>query len=355
MKYKSVLHEMSETTPTQFWNDNCSETDLTLAIEHGAVGATSNPVIVGQVLEGELEKYKPNIKKLIAERPTATEDEIAWLVCEDMAVNGARLLEPVYDRTKGAAGYISIQTNAKYYRDTARMVEQATYFKTLAPNIMVKMPMTKAGVAAAEETTYRGVNINATVSFSVPQAIAVAEAVERGLKRRETDGLSNAGLHPVCTIMVGRVEDWLREVADKEGIIVDPAALAISGVAVFKQAYQIFKQRGYRTRLLAAAIRSVHHWADFIGGDVSITIPPSWIKRFIASDTQVENKMEQPVDSRLLGQLQKHFADFNRAYEPDGMLPEDFVSFGSTRKTLMQFLNGYDKTVGIIRGLMING
>ena len=92
MSFKSPLDEMSKTTPTQFWNDNCSTVDLPFAIEHGAVGATTNPVIVGQVLEAELDTYIPKINELIRCNPTDTEDDIAWKLNEDMAVAGAKLL-----------------------------------------------------------------------------------------------------------------------------------------------------------------------------------------------------------------------------------------------------------------------
>ena len=353
--YKSPLEEMSKTTPTQFWNDNCSLADLAFSLEHGATGATTTPVIVGQVLETELETYAPLIRRLIADNPTATEDDIAWMVNEKMAADGAALLKPVYDRTGGQAGYISIQTNAKYYRDAAKMMAQAVHFSSIAPNIMVKMPVTEAGVQAIEDSVYHGVTINATVSFTVPQALAVAEAVERGCRRREQEGKDTSGYAPVCTLMVGRVEDWLKEVAEKENIIVDPLALTMSGVAVCKHAYQLYQERGYRTRLLVAATRHHHHWSEFIGGDVSMTIPPLWIRRFASSDITVENRMDTPVASRLIDQLRKHFPDFCRAYDADGMTPDEFAGFGATRRTLMQFLNGYDKMVAIIRGFMVNG
>ena len=353
MSYKSPMHEMSQTTPTQFWNDNCSLTDLAFSIEHGAVGATTNPVIVGQVLEAEFEKHTPTIKQLLAANPTATEDDIGWLLNEKMACDGAKLLYPIFKATGGKCGHISIQTNSKYYRDTGRMVEQAVGFSKLAENMMVKMPMTAQGIAAVEECTYHGVNINATVSFTVPQAIAVAEAVKRGMERRVAEGKDNSHLFPVCTIMVGRVEDWLREVAERENIIVDPNALTMSGVAVFKNAYKIYKERGYHTRLLAAAYRHHHHWSEFIGGDVSMTIPPMWIRRFAGSDITVENRMDTPVDPRLVAQLKKHFPDFDRAYEPDGMKPEEFESYGATVRTLAQFLGGYDKMIGLVRSVMV--
>ncbi|MDR1378470.1 MAG: transaldolase family protein [Synergistaceae bacterium] len=353
MGFKSSLDEMSQTTSTQFWNDNCSIGDLSFALEHGAVGATTNPVIVGQVLEAELENYVPEIKGLIAGNPTDTEDDIAWKLNESMAVVGAKLLKPVFDRTGGMAGYISIQTNAKYYRNVDKITEQALHFKSLAPNIMVKMPVTAAGVKAIEESTYHGVNVNATVSFTVPQALAVAEAIERGMKRREAEGKDNSSLHPVCTIMVGRTDDWIKDYVNSLGITIDPLALELSGVAVFKRAYALYKERGYRVRLLAAAYRNIYHLTEFIGGDVSMTIPPPWIKKFVKSDIRVENRMDTPVNSAMLSLLQKYVPDFNRAYDTDGMKAEEFDSYGATKKTLAQFLNGYDKMVGMIRKFMV--
>ncbi|MGI5898727.1 MAG: transaldolase family protein [Christensenellales bacterium] len=353
MTYKSPLHQMSQTTPTQFWNDSCSISELTYALEHGAVGATTNPVIVGQVLKNEMEHYTPIIRELIEAMPQAGEDDIAWALNERMAQDGSKLLLPVFEESGGKAGYISIQTNAKYYRNPEKMVQQASRFKGLAPNIMVKMPATKAGIAAIEEATYAGVSVNATVLFTVSQAIAVAEAIERALKRRKEEGLDNSGLHPVCTIMVGRVDDWLRECIKQEGIIVDPAAIDFAGVAVFKNAYRIFCERGYHTRLLVAAYRNHHHWSSFIGGEVSMTIPHKWIKQFCQSDITCENRIHLPVDEGLVKQLRKHFPDFVRAYEPDGLTPDEFDSYGATRRTLGQFLGGYDDMVAIIRKIMV--
>lgn len=196
-------------------------------------------------------------------------------------------------------------------------------------------------------------SINATVSFTLPQALAVAEAVERGLKRRAAAGLDSSLMHPVCTIMVGRVDDWLRAVVDRDGIIVDPECLDWAGVAVMKNAYKIYKKKGYRTQLLAAAYRNHHHWSEFIGGDVSLTIPHGWIKKFNASDITVENRIDKPVDPQIIAQLSSHIPDFNKAYQPEGMTPEQFETYGATCRTLLQFLGGYDELIAIIRKLMI--
>lgn len=352
-QYKSALHQMTCTTPTDFWNDSCSIPELEYAMEYGAVGATTNPVIVGEVLKKDMKSYEDRIRELITEMGDATEDDITWKLNEEMAIAGAKLLEPVYHESKGQKGRISIQTNSKYYRNTDLMVAQATHFGTLAPNIQVKMPTTKASIAAYEEVTYRGVSINATVSFSVPQALAVAEAVERGLKRREAEGKDNSMMHPVCTIMVGRLDDWLKDVAERDNILVDPECLNWAGVAVMKNAYKIYQERGYRTQLLAAAYRNHHQWTQFMGADMSLTIPHKWIKRFNDFDVPVQNNIDIPVDQKILEQLTKNFPDFNKAYHADGMTIDQFDTFGPVCKTMLQFLKGYDELVSIIRSYMI--
>src|SRR6202040_4291796 len=122
-------------------------------------------------------------------------------------------------------------------------------FSELAPNMIVKIPVTQAGIPAIEEATYRGFSINATVCFTLPQCIAVAEAVERGLKRREREGKETANMGPVCTIMVGRLDDWLKVLVEKDNVAIDPGYLEWAGVAVVKKAYKIFRPRGYRIRL----------------------------------------------------------------------------------------------------------
>src|SRR4029079_976036 len=98
--------------------------------------------------------------------------------------------------------------------------------------------------------TTQGISINATVSFTLPQCVAVAEAVERGLARREREGHDTSHMGPVCTIMVGRLDDWLKLVMERDGIVTDPEHLEWAGIAVFKKAYALFQARGYRTRLL---------------------------------------------------------------------------------------------------------
>jgi len=353
VKYKSALHEMTQTTPTCLWNDSASIQELTYALEHGAVGATCNPVIVGEVLKKEMHLWKNRIRELIHEMPRATEDQIAWKVVEEISIKGAELLLPIFEQSRGINGRLSIQTDPRLYRDAEAILSQALRFNALAPNMIVKIPVTQAGITAIEEATFQGVSINATVCFTLPQCIAVAEAVERGLTRRQKQGKDISTMGPVCTIMVGRLDDWLKVQSEKDMITTDPGYLEWAGVAVFKKTYRIFRERGYRIRLLSAAFRNHMHWSEFIGGEVIISPPHKWQLRFNASDIEMVPRIANPVNPDIVDVLLSHFPDFERAYTEGGLSLKEFDSFGATRRTLRQFMSACHDLAAIMRDHML--
>lgn len=328
-------------TATDIWNDSCAVDELEYAISFGAVGATANPTIVLDVWNKDRAHWRERLRELAAERPSASVADLGWAVVADMSARGARLLEPVFEAQGGKQGRLSVQTNPMLFRSPDQMVAQAVEFSGFAPNIIVKLPATAAGIGAIEEATYRGVSVNVTVSVSVSQALAAAEAIERGLDRREAEGAPTASMGPVVTLMMGRVEDWLRVVVERDGLTVDPAALPWSGVAVFKRAYGLFQERSYRARLLGAAIRHHYHWSELIGGDVVITLPAAWQRRFNASEVEVRPRIDDPVPSDALRELTRGLPEFRRAYEPGGLAVAEFDTFEATARTLRAFIASY--------------
>jgi len=349
----SPLFRTVRGSPTDVWNDSCSPKELEYAIGNGAVGATTNPSIVLAVLKKEFDAWKGRLGELVAENPTATEDAIAWKLIEEMGLRGAEMLMPVFEREKHLKGRLSMQTNPVNYMDAPALAEQAVHFDGLAPNIQVKIPATAAGVAAIEEVTRLGVNINATVSFTLPQAIAVAEAVERGLQRRSKEGHDISGMTPVCTLMIGRLDDWLKVVAAREGVVTTPGYIDWAGVATFKKAYGVFKARGYRTRLLAAAYRHHLHWSQLIGGDIVLTIPYEWQVQFNKSDIGVEPRIDKPVDPAIVDDLYRKFGEFRRAYDEDGLKVAEFDRYGATVRTLRSFIEAYRDLTALVRNAML--
>jgi transaldolase len=349
----SPLGRTISTTSTDIWNDSCAIDELEYAISFGAVGATANPTIVTDVWKTEPAYWRERVRTLARERPTATEIDLAWVVVEEMSTRGAKLLEPAFAAHGGRQGRLSMQTDPTLHRSPDRMVAQGLSFVALAPNIIVKFPATAAGIAAIEEATYRSVSVNTTVCFSVAQALAAGDAIEKGLRRREAEGLDVGSMGPVVTVMMGRIEDWLRVQVERDGIVADPAALPWSGVAVFKRAYGIFRERGYRARLLGAAIRHHLHWSELIGGDVVITMPSSWQKRFNASDVEVTPRMDDPVDPAIVAELTARFPDFIRAYEPDSLSTDAFDTYPPTARTLRAFIASYHELLHAVTDAMI--
>jgi transaldolase len=187
----------------------------------------------------------------------------------------------------------------------------------------------------------------------VPQALAVGEAVERALRRREADGLDVASMHPVCTLMIGRLDDWMRVLADRDDIAIDPAAINWAGIAAFKRAYGIYRERGYRARLLAAAYRHRLHWTELVGGDVILTMTHQWQARFNASGIDPRPRIDVPVDPAIVAELTERIPDFGRAFEPDGLSPAEFDTYGATVRTLRGFVKSYHDLQGAIRDIVL--
>jgi transaldolase len=350
---ETPLGRTISTTATDIWNDSCAIDELEYAISFGAVGATANPTIVTDVWKKEPTYWRDRIRTLSAERAASTEIDLAWTIVEEMSVRGAKLLEPAFALEGGRQGRLSMQTDPTLHRSADAMLDQSLGFVALAPNIIVKFPATAAGIAAMEEATYRGVSVNTTVCFSVAQALASGEAIERGLRRREAEGLDIASMGPVVTVMMGRVEDWLRVQMERDGIIADPTALPWSGVAVMKRTYTLFRERGLRARPLGAAIRHHLHWSELIGGDLVITLPSNWQKRFNASAIEVRPRIDEPVDPAIVAELSARFPDFVRAYEPDGLAHDEFDTFPPTARTLRAFIGSYHELLHAVTDAMI--
>ena len=342
----------TRTTPTVLWNDSADPDELRQSISFGCVGATCNPTIAYTCINQKKERWLPRIAELAEQMLEATESEIGWRIVRELSLEAAGLLEPAFEEHKGRNGRLSMQTDPRLARSAKALADQAEEFSNLAKNIIVKIPATSVGVRAIEEATYRGVSVNVTVSFSVPQAVATGEAIERGLRRREAEGKDVSAMGPVVTLMVGRLDDWIKIVAKREGLFLDPGHLEWAGIAAFKRAHQEFVSRGLRARMLSAAFRNVMHWSELVGGDLVISPPFKWQKIINASDYKVEPRIDEPVAPRIMKTLLS-IPEFVRAYEPDGMTPEEFDTYGATVRTLRGFLQADADLDALVRDVIM--
>lgn len=342
----------AERFPSVLWNDSADPTELRRSIELGAVGATCNPVIALTAIRNDPDYWTPRLQALAAAHPTWGESELGWEAVKELSINAARLLEPAFAESGGRNGRLSIQTDPRLHRDADALVAQAVEFSQLAENIIVKIPATATGIQAMEEAAFRGVSINATLSFTVPQAVAVGEALERALERRRAAGFPRQEFGHVVTIMGGRLDDWLKTWTTNNRILTAPGTLDWAGVAALKKAYAVFRERGFHSRILSAAFRNHLQWSELVGGDLVVSPPFDWQHRIDANGIPARDRISHPVPAAILDELHS-LSEFRRAYDVEGMAPDEFADFGAARNTLRQFLDADAQLDALVRDVII--
>jgi transaldolase len=252
--------------------------------------------------------------------------------------DASRVLLRLYQDSKGERGLLSVQVDPTQYQNADAMITQAIQVHAYAPNLSIKIPVTAAGLVAIEELASRGINTTCTVSFTVPQALHIEQAYQRGLKR-----LRPGAKEPFCfaVLMAGRLDDHLKDVAKEKGLAIGAAAIEQAGVAVVKKSYQLFEKRHCRSILLVGGMRGLYHITDFIGGRLVLTISPAYQEDICKQDPPLREVMDRPVPREILAELERTIPDFARAYAEDGMAPAEFEQFGSNVKTQGQFIKAY--------------
>lgn len=327
----NYLEWINQCTQTRWWHDSGNPDEIELAIQRGATGVTTNPVLTFRSFQSQPEFWNPKVVALGDDfEPEARAEALLKLV----ATYAAEKVRPVYERTNGADGYALGQLNPTRAGDAEGMLAQARRVHSWAENIAVKLPATAAGIEVIEHLAEEGIPICATINVSVSQAIAVAEAYARGKQKALAAGVKP----PLCIVVqqVGRLDDYLRDVAQDMKIGLDESVITMAGLAVAKRTYQIFEQRGYDAVIMPAGLRGAYHLTEMAGGKLLYTINTRVQDMILAADPSQEERISNPVPQDVLNQLRK-IPEFVRAYEPDGMKPSEFITYGVTQKLLSQF------------------
>lgn len=331
MSNDSYLRWLAGDTPTSWWHDSADPDELDRGLAQGACGVTTNPVLTNQALHARPEFWRERIGPLAPDLdPGAKAERLMQAVIAD----AARKLEPQYRASNGALGYVCAQVNPAMAGDRQAMLAMARRFHAWAPNIAVKLPATAAGLDVLEDCIAQGITITSTMSFTVPQVVAAARRHRLGAARARANGIVPG--HCYAVIMIGRLDDYLRDVARDSRADVSEADIRQAGLAVSKRAHEIFRTEGYEAVLLVAALRGIHHMTELAGGELTMSIHPRYQEQLLAPGVPREERIERPIDPRVIERLE-HLSEFVRAYEPDGMAPEELITFGLTQRTLSQF------------------
>ena len=326
------LKWLASETKSNWWHDSADPDELKLSIANGAVGTTTNPLLIKLSMFSRPEIWTP---KLVDIPRDITGAEKAEAILQKITGSLAETLLPVFVKTKGEQGYVCAQVNPTKPGNIEVMHSMARRLSKWAPNIAVKLPATAAGLDVAEECAAEGIPIMVTASFTVPQALAIGERCKRGKERALKAGIKPARCFAV--LMIGRLDDYLRDVAMdcKSGLAEEDIIQA--GIAVAKRAYSLFNERGYEATIVPAGMRGAYHMTELAGANMVFSTAPT-IQRMVAKlEGPFQERIDIPVDANAIKRLEK-LREFVRAYEPDGMKPEEFITYGATQKTLSQFV-----------------
>jgi len=234
MKATQTLHERGQS----LWLDNITR-DL---LESGTLkryiddlsvtGLTSNPTIFDHAIKNS-SAYDAAIRKKVREGKSG-EDLFFELALEDLT-RAADLFRPIWDRTRGVDGWVSLEVSPLLAHDTPSTLAAAKALHARAgrPNLLIKIPGTKEGLPAIEEAIFAGIPINVTLLFSSAQYLAAAEAFMRGIERRVAAGLQPE-IESVASVFISR---WDAAVKDK---VPEPLRNQL-GIAIAKRTYKAYR------------------------------------------------------------------------------------------------------------------
>jgi transaldolase len=329
----TYLNWVIENTPTAWWHDSADPVELQLGLDSGAIGVTTNPYLSSVALAKHRAAGAKDVDSVLARNLNS--EQKAEELMRQVVVRAAAMSRPHHDRSGGKNGYVCAQVNPSRAGERDSMLAMARRFHAWAPNIAVKLPAVSAGLDVLEDCIAEGITATATVSFTVPQVIAIAERCRAGRHRAKRNGIKPGECFSV--LMIGRLDDYLREVALDNRSPVNESNIRQAGLAVTKRAYSIYRERGYEAVLLVAALRGSYHLTELAGAELLMSIAPSAQEWFISRDHPREERIEKGVASDVIQRLYA-MREFVKAYEPDGMAPKDFISYGVSQRTLCQFI-----------------
>jgi transaldolase len=233
MKATQQLHDLGQS----LWLDNITRDLLDSGTlkkyieELSVTGLTSNPTIFDHAIKNSA-AYDAVIRAGLR-KGTAAEQVFFDLALDDIT-RAADLFRPIHERTSGTDGWVSLEVSPLVAHDTASTIAAAKdlHARAKRPNVFIKIPGTKEGVAAIEEAIFNGIPVNVTLLFSHDQYLASAEAFVRGVERRIESGL-NPDVASVASLFISR---WDTAVAAK----VPPALQNRLGIAVGKQTFKAY-------------------------------------------------------------------------------------------------------------------
>lgn len=325
-------------------------------------GVTTNPSLSLSAANSNREYWEKWLKELKSKRGKDNSRQVFWEFNVEIIKRGAEMFQQIFEKSKYRYGYICGQVDPRFLTDTWEMVKQGILLKQAIPNVSVKMPGTNEGIYGIMILTSLGIPTTATVTFVVPQFIAVAEAVKKGLEIARENKVDLSRWRSTIAVMLGRFEDSpeFAKQAKQTGIELSETDKRLAGIAVFKKAYKIFRERKYESKLLAASMRvgpvvdgkmKIWHIEKLIGADAVLAIFPNIFESFIINYQNENFKLaiDEPVSEEVIKKLLK-IPYFRQGYVADGLKQQEFEKYPPVIETGADFQKSIDNLEKLSKG-----
>lgn len=341
---KPYFIRVTEQSPTMFWINNPTRRHADMALENGALGCTNNPSYTQKMIDHPEEgEYALN---LLDESIRECEDdwETAEIFQRKMVMPIAEKFMPLFEKSNGQHGYVSIQGDPINEDDPEAVIRGARANRKVAPNICCKIPTTTSGMKAMETMVEENIPINATEIFGVSQFVSICETYKKASGKN--------GHKPMFYMshIAGIYDDHFNNYVKKNDVQISPDVLHQAGLAVARKVYNMMIERDYPCVFIGGGARGLHHFTEMVGGKVCITI--NWegaADKLIEQNPPVVYRLFNPVPQKAIDELMEKLPDFKRGYLEDGMEPEEYETFGPVELFRSSFVKSWNRVMELIK------
>ena len=319
---KGYFERVQAQTPTRFWINNVTRAQAELAIQAGAVGCTQNPAYTWKMIENQEEQaYVIRIlEDILADE---LDDNTALIKLQRELVGRiAKDFKPLYDKSGGACGYVSIQGDP-FREDADSIVEYARFNRQAGENIMAKIPAVEGGLKAMETLIQERVPINATECMAVRQVLDVCELYQKTTKNM----VRPAPMY--FSVITGIFDEYIKKTVERDQIDIAPDYVYQAGMIVAKKIYELVKQRNYDCHYISGGARGLQLFREMVGAECAVTI--NWkgtADTLLEQNPAVVSRFFNPVAADVVDALLEKIPDFSKAYSMNGIAVEEYEDYG---------------------------
>lgn len=340
------FHRVHRLSPTRFWINNPTRGEAKRAIEAGALGCTNNPSYSHKMLEHPQEGAYARALLEEAVKESGSDDEAAAIVQRKLVGPIAEIFRPVWERSRGEDGWVSIQGDPIHEHDPAVIIREARENGKVGPNIAIKIPCTQAGLEAMESLLPEGYAINGTEIMSVSQGISLCEMYE-------TVSAACGKRPPLwLSFIAGIYDEYLENQVREKKIPIEADLVHQAGLAATRKMYQILHDRRYPAVIIGGGARHLRHFTEMVGGDQVVTI--NWkgtADILLEQNPDVVQRFLCPVPPLVIDELLEKLPDFRRGWVPGALSVEEYEEFGPVVLFRSMFLKSWHGTLAAIREL----